>query len=320
MDFSDGARTIIDQSLAVRNGESVLVLNDSNDEAMIEAVVDRANQVADEVEAITFEEPETQGAEPPQHVADAMKDFDAVVAPTIKSLTHTDARREACEHGARVVTLPSITREVWNQALAADLQEVKRNSEAIYEALHDTAEVRVTTPSGTDVSFEVQIKYYEPGTGMVREPGDYGNLPAGETFGVPVNMNGTLVIDHFPIAPRGTMIEVEDDRVVSAESPGNDGSELEARFGDTRGARNMAEFGFGINPEAELVGNTLQDEKVLGTVHFAFGDNSSYVPGDDDPREVNAPLHHDTVCEKPTVYFDDTLMLDSGKPVFLDRI
>jgi leucyl aminopeptidase (aminopeptidase T) len=44
------------------------------------------------------------------------------------------------------------------------------------------------------------------------------------------------------------------------------------------------------------------------------------VPGDDDPREVNAPLHHDTVCEKPTVYFDDTLMLDSGKPVFLDRI
>jgi Leucyl aminopeptidase (aminopeptidase T) len=287
---------------------------------MIEAVVDRARQVTSDVELITFEEPETHGAEPPQNVADAMKDFDVVVAPTTKSLTHTDARREACDHGARVATLPMMNQKIWSQALSADMQEVKRNSEAVYRALQNTAEVRVTTPSGTDVSFEVDIKYYKPGTGMFQEPGDSGNLPAGETFGVPVNMSGTLVIDHFPIAPSGTTVEIEDDKVVSAESPGNDGSELEARFGDTQGARNMAEFGFGTNPEAELVGTTLQDEKVLGTVHFAFGDNSSYVPGDDDPREVNAPIHQDTVCEKPTVYFDDTVMLDSGKPVFLDRI
>ncbi|MFB6077339.1 MAG: hypothetical protein ABEK12_04380, partial [Candidatus Nanohaloarchaea archaeon] len=70
------------------------------------------------------------------------------------------------------------------------------------------------------------------------------------------------------------------------------------------GARNVAEFGVGTNPAATLIGNILQDEKVLGTVHVAFGDNTSMVPGSDDHR-VDAEVHWDVVCEEPTVRFDD---------------
>jgi len=59
-------------------------------------------------------------------------------------------------------------------------------------------------------------------------------------------------------------------------------SRLQQAFEKHPCSMKMAEFGFGTNPEATLIGNTLQDEKVLGTVHFAFGDNTSYVDSDDE--------------------------------------
>jgi leucyl aminopeptidase (aminopeptidase T) len=100
--------------------------------------------------------------------------------------------------------------------------------------------------------------------------------------------------------------------------PNGETSQLADAFAQTRGATNVAEFGFGTNPEATLIGEVLQDEKVLGTVHIAFGDNASYIP-DSDANQVQSSIHWDTVCQHPTVRFDDTVMLDQGDPVFLNR-
>jgi len=93
-------------------------------------------------------------------------------------------------------------------------------------------------------------------------------------------------------------------------------SELSEAFENIEGSRTVAEFGFGTNPEAKLIGNILQDEKVLGTVHIAFGDNSSYINGE---KRNQCEIHWDTVCENPTVFFDGEKVLDNGEPVFLDK-
>ncbi|MDY6773913.1 MAG: aminopeptidase, partial [Candidatus Nanohaloarchaea archaeon] len=130
-----------------------------------------------------------------------------------------------------------------------------------------------------------------------------------------VNASGTLVVDQFPHAPHGTRVEIEDNEAVAVEHPGEEGSELAEAFDDVEGARNVAEFGIGTNPEAELVGKTLQDEKVLGTVHVAFGDNSSMVPGEDE-RRVEADVHWDSVCEEPTVLLDGEPLIEEGEPLF----
>ncbi|WP_347722428.1 hypothetical protein [Candidatus Nanohalococcus occultus] len=170
------------------------------------------------------------------------------------------------------------------------------------------------TSTGTDLKIDVDIDYFEVDTGMIHESGEFGNLPAGEADGASLNARGTLVIDHFPIVDgsEGAKIRIEDNEVVEIEG----GEEFREALFSTDGGRNVAEFGFGTNEEATLIGNILQDEKVLGTVHIAFGDNSSYVPKGDDNR-VNCPLHWDVICEKPTVRFDDQLILDQGEPVFL---
>lgn len=314
MSLEDGARTVIDQCLDVKPDETVLVLNDGNDEDIIEALLDAARDKAAIVALKEYEEPENHGEEPPKEIAEAMKDFDVVIAPTKKSLSHTNARTEACASGSRVATMPGINKEIWNSSLQADYERVAEISEKVYDLMEDTDTVRITTPSGTDIEFSINIDYYHTDTGLIHESGEFGNLPAGEADGGVTDVNGTLVTDHFPFAPSGTEIEIKDNKAAAVKQ--DEESELSQAFDNIEGARTVAEFGFGTNPEATLIGNVLQDEKVLGTVHIAFGDNTSYITGE---GANQCDIHWDTVCESPTVYFDGEKVLDDGEPVFLDE-
>lgn len=317
MSLRDGAETIVRQCLSIGSEEHVVVVNDGNDPDLLDALLVTVQDATDSHEYIEYPEPEQHGAEPPAHVAEAMKNSDVFIAPTKKSISHTTARVQACDAGARGATLPGITKEIWNTSLQADYTTVKRISEQVYELLADTDTVHITTPSGTDISFDVDIDFFHKDTGIIHELGQFGNLPAGEADGGVLNMNGTLVVDAFPFAPRGTTIEIEDSTAVAVQHPGNESSQLSEAFDAIEGARNVAEFGFGTNPEATLISNILQDEKVLGTVHVAFGDNTSYLP-EQHPRYNPCEIHWDTVCEAATVLFDDQKVLDDGEPVFLD--
>lgn len=216
--------------------------------------------------------------------------------------------------------MPGVTKEIWNTSLQADYYKVEKMSNYVYDRLSETDEVTVETSSGTRIRLEVNIDYFHRDTGIIHKPGQFGNLPAGEADGGVENVRGHFVVDHFPFSPRGTKLTIEESTVTEVQLPEQaEQSELLDAFENVEGARNVAEFGFGTNPEATLIGNILQDEKVLGTVHLAFGDNTSYMP-EDHPRYVSSEIHWDSVCEDPTVHFDERIMLDEGKPVFLDQI
>ena len=313
----EGAETVVKQCLNISEDENVLILNDGNDQDLLDALMEKAQENAALVAYKEYEEPENHGEEPPQEVADAMKTFDVVIAPTNKSISHTDARTEACEAGARVATMPGITKEIWNSSLKADYDQVAYISEKVYELLENTDEVRITTPSGTDLKLDINIDYFHTDTGLIHEPGEFGNLPAGEADGGAVNARGILVIDHFPFAPEGTEVEIEDNEAIAVRHPEAEESRLSEAFEDIEGSKTVAEFGFGTNEEATLIGKVLQDEKVLGTVHIAFGDNTSYITGE---GSNSCSIHWDTICDSPTVFFDDDKVLDEGDPVLLDRV
>jgi leucyl aminopeptidase (aminopeptidase T) len=61
-------------------------------------------------------------------------------------------------------------------------------------------------------------------------------------------------------------------------------------------AKIVGEFAFGINPKARFVEEFLEAEKILGTVHVAFGNNSD-MPGGKNPSSN----HMDFLISKPTV-------------------
>ena len=54
-------------------------------------------------------------------------------------------------------------------------------------------------------------------------------------------------------------------------------------------------------------GIILEDEKVYGTVHIAFGTNTSF------GGTNKADCHMDGIILEPTLYFDDRLIIDKGK-------
>jgi leucyl aminopeptidase (aminopeptidase T) len=72
----------------------------------------------------------------------------------------------------------------------------------------------------------------------------------------------------------------------------------------------VAELGVGTNDRAILTGQILEDEKILGTVHVAFGNNASM------GGTVEVPFHVDGILLEPTLELDGTIILDRGVPSF----
>ncbi len=254
------------------------------------------------------------GEESPEQVAELMKMFDVVLCPTDKSLTHTNARRAASAKGVRIATFPGITEDVMIRGLNADYSKIANLTIKLAKKLDRTSKVRIIAPSGTDISFEIKGRKAIASKGLFQKKGEGGNLPTGEAFIAPLEgtANGVFVVDGSMagvgvVKNKPIRIEVKDGYAVKI-SGGSQAKTLEKiheKFGKL--ARNIAEFGIGTNDKVKLSGNLLEDEKVMGTVHIALGDNKTM------GGNVNVPIHLDGVIKKPTVWFDDRLIMKDGK-------
>jgi leucyl aminopeptidase (aminopeptidase T) len=301
----EAAETAIRQCMNLQSDESCAVVTDDKRQPIGEALYEAASGVTDDTVIVRYPLGDQHGEEPPEPVAAAMRDADVFLAPTTKSLSHTRARGNANEAGARGATLPGITEEVMLVGLDADYRAIEQHCDDVLVQVADADEIRVTTPKGTDISFTPGDREWFADTGMVHEPGQFSNLPAGEVFVSPEDVNGTYVVDgtmmpyglldegqelRFEVED-GYVTEISDDEVreqveTGAESVGQD-------------AYNLAELGIGTNVGVdELVGSVLLDEKAAGTVHIAIGDDAG-IGGDTD-----APLHLDGIITEPTVYAD----------------
>ncbi|WP_096395745.1 aminopeptidase [Halorubrum trapanicum] len=310
-DLSDAAATAVEQCLNVAPDESVVVVTDDEREPIGEALYAAASAVTDDATVLRYPPAEQHGTEPPAPVAAAMREADVFLAPTTKSLSHTRARGAACEAGARGATLPGITEDVFTTGLDADYAAIDAACDDVLAQVDSADEVRVTAPAGTDIAFGIGDREWLADTGMVREPGDFSNLPAGEVFVAPETATGTFVVDGT-MMPHGLLDEGQtlsfevEDGVVTEIGDDEIQADVEAaaeEVGDA--AYNLAELGIGTNGGVEeLVGSVLLDEKAGGTVHIAIGDNAG-IGG-----ETDAPLHLDGIIRNPTVHAD-------GEPVDL---
>ncbi len=301
----EAARTAIGQCMALAPDESCLVVTDDERETIGEALHAAARDVTDDAVILRYPPGEQHGEEPPKSVSAAMCGADVVLAPTTKSLSHTRARGDANDAGARVATLPGITDEVFTTGLDADYERIADECVSVIEQVADADEIRVTSPSGTDLTVRPGDREWHADTGIVHEAGGMTNLPAGEVYVSPETGDGTYVVDGT-MRPHGLLdddqrltFEVEDGYVTHI-SDDEIRRQVEAAAEEVgRDAYNLAELGIGTNVAVEsLVGSVLLDEKAGGTVHVALGDDAG-IGGDTD-----APLHLDGVIREPTVYAD----------------
>jgi len=307
------AETAIKQCLNLQPDESCAIVTDDEREAIAESLYGVATEITAETTLLRYPPGNQHGEEPPDAVAAGITAADVVLAPTTKSISHTTARIEAVEAGARMATLPGITDDVFLMGLDADYESIREECATVLAQVEDAEEIRVTSPQGTDITLRPGERAWREDTGIVHEPGDFSNLPAGEVFVSPETGDGTVVVDGTMI-PHGKLdgqtisFEVEDGYVTDIDDDGLREQVKDSAAEVGKDAYNLAELGIGTNiAVTELVGSVLLDEKAGGTVHLAIGDDHG-IGGD-----VEAPIHLDGILREPTVYADgEEVELPSG--------
>jgi leucyl aminopeptidase (aminopeptidase T) len=226
-------------------------------------------------------------------------------------------KTETSDHKSRLGHCPGVTLDMLTEgALALSAQDHKKlqgHADKLMKALEDTVTVRICNKSGTDLMLGVEGRSFFTDTKLDWELMKWMNLPTGEVIVAPVEnmMNGKLVCD-LAVGGIGKVkqpieVEVKNGKVESVFCEDKEHLQrIKQTFATDNWADVVGEFAFGINPKARFVDEFLEAEKMLGTVHVAFGANT------DMPGGKNLSKNHmDLMISMPTV----TVTKSDGKMV-----
>lgn len=312
-DLYSAAQVAVRDCMGLQPGEKVLVITDEPCRTIGQALFQVTKDFGNEVFSIEITPRQTNGEEPPNEVAELMQKMDLVLCPTSKSLTHTNAKRSAATKGVRVCTLPGVTEDMMVRCMNVDYFKIAELTNRLAAMMDQTSVIRVTAPAGTDITMPVKGRKTIASHGLFREKGRGGNLPTGEAFLAPLEgqSQGMVVVDGsmtgVGVVRQPIRIEVKNGFARRIDG-GEEAKKLEGLLAiHGKLSRNVAEFGIGTNDRAKITGVILEDEKVLGTIHIAFGDNVTM------GGTVNVQSHLDGLVLSPTVWFDSQKIMEAGK-------
>jgi aminopeptidase len=214
----------------------------------------------------------------------------------------------------------NINRQIMLEGMRADFQKVDRLSARVVAMVRKAQRVRAKTAAGTDLTADLNHNYKWLKTSGIITPEKWGNLPGGEIFTTPGEVNGTFVIDgvvgDYLCAKFGSLretpltIHMKKNRLTEAHS---ENRELEDDFWKythtDENSDRVGEFAIGTNIELkDIIGQILQDEKYPG-VHIAFGNPYGAHTG----AEWDSSTHIDVVGRKFNIWVDDQQIMQDGK-------
>jgi leucyl aminopeptidase (aminopeptidase T) len=204
-----------------------------------------------------------------------------------------------------------------NGALALTVEEHRKMqnfASALIQKLKNAVKVEVKNSMGTDLSLRVKGRPFFTDTIINWETMKWMNLPTGEVIVAPIedSLNGKLVCDMAVggIGPLKTPVKIIIHNGKAEEIVSEDLQVLK-RVKDSSNtdewAKVVGEFAFGINPKARFVEEFLEAEKILGTIHIAFGNNSDMPGGKNKSKN-----HMDLLISKPDVkiFYEDGSSFD----------
>ncbi|GGF76228.1 hypothetical protein GCM10010912_21710 [Paenibacillus albidus] len=304
------SKNVLRDCLGLSSHEVLAVIADDAKRELGESIYEAGKRLGAETLFLLMQERSKSGEEPPAAIAEAMIRADVAVCVTEHSMTHTRARKEAAASGTRVATMPGMTDDMFSHgAINADYPQVKALTERVTAMLSGGSTVRIAK-EGYSLTVPIHGRDGVPSTGMYLNPGESGNLPSGEAYIAPVEgtAEGQILVDGS-VAGIGALktpmlLTVAQGKLSAAE--GEAGEQLLKMLGEGDG-RWLGEFGIGTNNKARITGVVLEDEKVYGTIHVAFGSNNTF------GGTIAAGVHIDAVVMKPDVYIDDVLIMRAGE-------
>lgn len=292
------AENILDTFVKVKNTDNILLVKDEKDniftKLFAEVLKDRGLLFKEVL--ITKNRPSSS---PIPEILKELMWADVVIAPTIKSITHSPEVRKAEKKGTRTVTMPGMTKDVFLKINKVNFSEIYKLSEKVLKQVEDKDKILIESKNGTNISFSIKNRLWE-GYRFKKGEGFTKNLPIGEVFCAPIenSANGIIFIERWKnyIKPKNkAWIRIENGKIVEW----NIGAEPYINNQSVDNGLIIGEFGIGLNKEHKLlIGNTLHDEKIYGSVHVAFGNNISF------GGKNKSTVHEDLIIMNPEVLID----------------
>ena len=287
VDLQPGAANAVRVCLNIQPHERVTVISDEACRDIGTALINEIEAVGARYAAFVLEDeaPRPLAGLPDRIAADMERSDVSIFAAHAQAnelgsrMTMTDiVNRRRMRHAHMV----NITPRIMTEGMRADYRVVDRISQKVIDTVSRARVIRATTPAGTDITAELNPAYRWIKTSGLITPEKWGNLPGGEVFTTPGNVNGTFVIDgvvgdwlcdrYGLLADTPLTITIKDSRLVDAQSKNSTLRDDFWTYTHTDGnSDRVGEFAIGTNIELrEVIGHILQDEKFPG-VHIAFG-------------------------------------------------
>jgi leucyl aminopeptidase (aminopeptidase T) len=314
---TDGFDNVLDQCLAVRPGEQVVLLTDGgSDEGVVSRLLESVAQRDGIPLVARMPAPHLPGAEPPGAVAAMMLEAGAVIELTSLFIGSSLARRKATERGVRYLAMPGVRVETFRVGgpLDVDFERLRADAERVGKAWGSASEFRLTSRGGTDLRGSVAGRPGRVLHGMATEPGAYMAPPDIESGTAPVEgtASGTVVIDgDLLFMGQGPLAESVALHISAGEMVGIEGAEsgrltsMLERCADDRMA-NLAEVSVAFNPAGTICSVPMETESARGTAHIALGNSIAY------GGVVNAVAHLDCVMRDATLELDGRAVMIEG--------
>ncbi|MDR7434810.1 MAG: hypothetical protein QN189_06745 [Armatimonadota bacterium] len=312
MTVKEACVKVVADCLGIRLGEVVLILRDHQETLDLHAGFVQAVQEAGGVPVVVAMSPVKSVVEVPRAVRAALEGADAILVCTPWIFPH-ELRRQALAAGARLLSLCGVTDAMLLRAAQVDYTRLAEVTRSAADAFAAARTMTVTTPAGTDIHARIEGRRVVSLDGIAIRSGTASALPAGVVAVTPVpgSVEGRLVLDGsiegLGLVEEPAVLTVEAGRV-TAISGGETGRWLEAQWGaEPPGARVVAELGIGTNPFAQYCGRLVEDERVAGSAHVGFGQNT-HLGG-----EVTEGTHRDATMREPTVRLDTRVIVRDGR-------
>ena len=324
-ELTPGARNAVKVCLRVQPGEKVTVITDEATKEIAASIVRELEAVGAPYHAWVLEDlaPRPLGDLPREIVEDletSQVSIFAVQAQANELHSRMQMTEVVNRRKIRHAHMVNINPQIMLQGMRADFQKVDRLSAKVVAMVRKAQRVRAKTEAGTDLTADLNPNYKWLKTSGIISPDKWGNLPGGEVFTTPGEVNGTFVIDgvvgDWLCAKFGSLrehpltIRVKENRVVEAHSANH---ALESDFWTythtDENSDRVGEFAIGTNIELkDVIGQILQDEKYPG-VHIAFGNPYGAHTG----AEWYSSTHIDVVGRKFDIWVDDEQIMRDGK-------
>ena len=321
----EGAHNAVCVCLRIQPREKVTLITDHASLEIAAALAGELDQVGAHYHPWILEElaPRPLG-DMPRPVLDDLETSDVSIFAAVAQRNELRSRMQMTEvvtrRQIRHAHMVNITKQIMQDGMRADFREVDRISLRVMEIARAASQVRAKTPAGTDLTADMNPDYKWLKTSGIISPKTWGNLPGGEIFTTPGEVNGTFVVDgvvgDYLCAKYGDLhrepltIRIKGNRLTEAHCANRELEDEFWRYTHTdENSDRVGEFAIGTNIGVrDVIGNILQDEKIPG-VHIAFGDPYGSYTG----AQWRCSTHIDVVGRKFDIWADDRMIMRNGE-------